>query len=430
MAEKIIMPKQGLQMTEGTIIEWKKQVGDTVKEGETLFEIETDKLNIDIDAPASGTLLAVLRKEGETVPITEIIGYIGEAGEDVSSLTGAPKEPPTEAPTGASGRKFVTPRARKTAEEKQLDLQQITGTGPEGLVIERDVLAAAVSAGSSAPGQPAATPTARKLAERTGQDLASITGTGPRGKIYSADIAAASQQKSTGGYQESAEYGVEEIPMRGMRKVIAERMRSSLDEAAQAVHRMDIDMSEAVRLRAAFKAEGRAVSFNDIMVRAAAAALKRHPRINRQIGSNGNILQFRDVNIGIAVALDEGLIVPVISHADQRSLEDIHAESLRLAAAARSNTLQPEDLAGGRFTISNLGMYGLDSFTAIINRPESCILAVGSITDRPVVIEKQLAVRPVCTVSLTYDHRLIDGAPAAEFLQTLRGIMQNPLLMI
>jgi pyruvate dehydrogenase E2 component (dihydrolipoamide acetyltransferase) len=440
MAVKIIMPKQGLQMTEGTIIEWKKQVGDKVKEGETLLEIETDKLNIDIDAPATGTILALTRKEGETVPITETIGIIGDEGEDIAQLlaetgTAAPEqsapsapvpgesakeEPGTSAapPARAPGeRLLISPRARKAASDMQLDPASIAGSGPDGMIIERDIIAA-----SKAKPSYAATPVAHKLAAASGQDLQQVSGSGPRGKIYSRDLAAAPAGEA------AAE--PEKLTMSTMRRTIASRMRTSLDEAAQAVHRIDLDMSEAARVREQFRAAGKKISYNDIILKAVAASVKRHPAVNRQMVSNDTLLQYRDVNVGVAVALEDGLIVPVIRNADRLSLEQIAAESRRLSEAARNGSLQPDDLSQGRLTVSNLGMFGIDSFTAIINRPESSILAVGAVKEQPAAVDGAVVIRPMCSISLTYDHRVIDGAPAALFLQTLRSLLEAPYLLL
>jgi pyruvate dehydrogenase E2 component (dihydrolipoamide acetyltransferase) len=440
MAVKIIMPKQGLQMTEGTIIEWKKQVGDKVKEGETLLEIETDKLNIDIDAPATGTILALTRKEGETVPITETIGIIGDEGEDIAQLlaetgTAAPEQPAPSAPVpgesvkeepGTSAapparapgeRLLISPRARKAASDMQLDPASIAGSGPDGMIIERDIIAA-----SKAKPSYAATPVAHKLAAASGQDLQQVSGSGPRGKIYSRDLAAAPAGEA------AAE--PEKLTMSTMRRTIASRMRTSLDEAAQAVHRIDLDMSEAARVREQFRAAGKKISYNDIILKAVAASVKRHPAVNRQMVSNDTLLQYRDVNVGVAVALEDGLIVPVIRNADRLSLEQIAAESRRLSEAARNGSLQPDDLSQGRLTVSNLGMFGIDSFTAIINRPESSILAVGAVKEQPTAVDGAVVIRPMCSISLTYDHRVIDGAPAALFLQTLRSLLEAPYLLL
>ncbi len=443
MAETIIMPKQGLQMTEGTIIEWRKAEGEQVTEGETLFEIETDKLNIEIDALATGTLLKIIHAEGDTVPITEVIGIIGEPGEDISALLADPgetaveEEPVAEKSAGKAStsvpasvtrapgeRVFITPRARKIAEERSIPYEQIAGSGPDGVIIERDVKAWQPEA------QPASTPLARKLAASGDVDLKALSGSGPRGKIYSSDLLQPAKQQRVAA---STEQPVSVTPLKGMRKVIAERMRSSLDTAAQAVHRIEIDMSEAVRIREAFKAADKKISYNDIILKAVAAALAQTPQVNRQLhaGEQGpEVHQYSDINIGIAVALDEGLIVPVLHNADALNLEALRDETRRLAAAAREGALQPDELSEGRFTVSNLGMYDIDSFTAIINEPESCILAVGAVKEKAVVVDHEVRVRPVCNFSLTYDHRIIDGAPAAEFLQRLKALLVNPYLLI
>ena len=435
MATKVIMPKQGLQMTEGTILQWFKKEGDSVTEGDMLFEMETDKLTIEIDAPASGVMLKIFNSEGDVVPITETIAVIGGKGEDISEIIAEKKgaKPPPQPsgeneavsaaapiPSAATSevrdteRKFASPRAKMRAEEKGLNVESITGSGPDGLVIERDVLSAqTVSA--------AATPLAKRIAQQQGVDLSKVDGSGPRGKIYSRDLAKGSPGQSADS--------ITRKPLKGMRKIIAERMRSSLDTAAQATHNVDVDMTEAVRLRSMLKEAGIKVSYNDIILKTAAAALEQMPALNCSLQGD-EILSFRDVNIGMAVALEDGLIVPVMKDVAFKNLERINAESRELGEKAKSGNLTPDELNGAVFTVSNLGMYGLDRFTAIINEPESGILAVGAIKDKPVVVNKQLEVRPVCSLTLTYDHRVIDGAPAAEFLMLIKSILENPYRLI
>ncbi|HKK48449.1 MAG TPA: 2-oxo acid dehydrogenase subunit E2 [Alkalispirochaeta sp.] len=474
MATKIIMPKQGLQMTEGNIIEWHYSEGDTVTEGEPLFEMETDKLTIDIDAPASGTLLKIIHGADAVVPITHTIGVIGESGEDIAAILeeaasqgGASEEsepepqaapqsapptassaPPSSGASAASaasaappaapaadpdrprrpdGQVFSTPRARTVAVQRGVDIEAVAPSGPEDTVIERDILAAAES-------MPAATPLARKRADDMGVPLTSVAGSGPRGKVYDRDVssvagtgadrAVAAPTAPAGSFPEDRL-----IPLKGMRKIIAQRMRESLDTAAQAVHRLAVDMSETVRMRGKLKEAEIAVSYNDIVLKAVAKTLRAHPRMNSALTDEG-ILELGHVNIGVAVALEEGLIVPVIRDVDILSLEQIHAESRRLGEAARNGSLNPDETQGGSFSVSNLGMYGLDSFTAIIDTPESGILAVGAIKERVVPVNGEPVVRPVCELSLTYDHRVVDGAPAAEFLKTIGEILQNPYRLI
>jgi pyruvate dehydrogenase E2 component (dihydrolipoamide acetyltransferase) len=440
MAVEVIMPKQGLQMTEGTIISWMASEGDTVQEGDPLFEIETDKLTIEIGAPSTGVLLKILRQEGDVVPITERIAVIGEQGEDISELiaqdqpvpepeqpagTEHTEEPKAAETTGeqpvqvaASGSsRYASPRARWKAEELGIDVSSIQGTGPDALVIEQDVLQYAQQA-------PKATPLAKRLMQQNNTDMASVKGTGPRGKIYSRDLVSAEP------FQPAAAQPEDTIgKLSGMRKTIAARMRESLDTAAQAVHRVDVDMYEAVRLRKQLKAADSAVSFNDIIVMAVAKSLRRHPNMNSAFTDDG-IITYGSVHVGVAVALDEGLLVPVLRNADRMSLHDIHQETRRLGEAARSGTLLPDEMTGGTFSVSNLGMFGIDSFTAIINSPESGILAIGAIVEKPVVIDGEITVRPICQLSLTYDHRLVDGAPAALFLQEIKKMLSNPYLLL
>jgi len=407
MAIQVIMPKQGLQMTEGTILQWFKKEGDQVKEGDPLFEMETDKLTIEIYSPGSGTMLKLLRQEGDTVPITELVAVLGEPGEDIGALISGMEPEKAIAPSPNQGaRVFATPRARMRAGEKSLDLAMVSGSGPEGLIIERDIVSVRSSAG--------ATPLAKKQAAKEGLDLSLVSGTGPRGKIYTRDLAL-----------EPASAEDRRIPLKGMRKIIAERMRSSLDTAAQAVHHITVDMSETVRIRNVFKRDNLKLSFNTIILKAVASALEEKPGINSRM-DDGAIVIIGRVHIGVAVAVQDGLLVPVLKDANRKNLLQIESEVGALAAKVKSGTLSPEDMEGGTFTVSNLGMYGLDSFTAIINQPESGILAVGAVKETPVVVDGQVEVRPVCALTLTYDHRVIDGAPAAEFLQTIKLILENP----
>lgn len=455
MATKVIMPKQGLQMTEGTIISWLAAEGDTVKEGDPIFEMETDKLTIEIGAPAAGTLLKIVRGEGDVVPITETIAFIGEEGEDISDLLSElesssesdesgeaePEEPKqaaaeaqasAEAAAGggpsstavASGRPgndgpfYSSPRARWKAEEQGIDVHALAGSGPEGMVIERDVLAAAEN-------RPKATPLARIHAAESATDLSSVEGTGPRGKIYRRDVEAA----AAGAVDTAAGREDRRIPLTGMRRTISARMRESLDTAAQAVHRIEVDMSETVRMRERLKSAEVKVSYNDIILKAVAESLRAHPRMNSVLTEDA-IIEHGRVNIGVAVALDEGLIVPVLRDADLLTLQAIHSETRRLAELARTGGLSQDDYQGGTFSVSNLGMYDLDSFTAIINRPESGILAVGAIKEKPAAVDGQLTIRPLCGLSLTYDHRIIDGAPAADFLRSIKTLLENPYLLL
>lgn len=434
MANIVIMPKQGLQMTEGTIVKWLVQEGGECQAGQPLFEMETDKLTITIDATVSGTLLKILRQEGEAVPITETIAVIGSRGEDISSLlvpaeaaasapaatpVQAPEVPQAEAAARVPGEKvFITPRAKMLAEQEQLDYVQVPATGPEGLIIERDVIAHLA-------GGPKATPLARKIAAAAGLDLQGIQGSGERGKITRADVASAASGRTS---QPAGRKGTL-LPFAGMRKVIAERMLQSLQTNAQTTHRVAVDMSETIRLRETFKTAEKTISFNDIISFATCRALIEFPAVNAELTGDG-ILVKDFVNLGIAVAIENGLIVPVIRDADLLTLAELAEAARSLAQKAKEGKLKPDEYKGGSFTISNLGMFGLDDFVAIINPPESGILAVGKIEKRAVVINDELAIRPMMNLVLSYDHRLVDGAPAAKFLVRIKTMLENPCLML
>lgn len=438
MANRVIMPKQGLQMTEGTIIKWLVAEGGKVVKDESLFEMETDKLTITIDAMESGTMLKIVRGEGETVPITETIAIIGAPGEDISALLGsapvaataetvvpaaaattaAPVAAPVVATVSTGGRVFISPRAKMVAEEKGIDYKAIQGTGTDGLIVERDVLAYAASA-------PTITPLAKKVAEISGVDTASVTGTGSSGKIVKEDIMKAIAAKKTGGERRGTI-----VPFKGMRKVISDRMLESLHTNAQTTHRISVDMSEATRLREAFKKADKKISFNDIISLAVCRSLVDYPAMNAEITSEG-ILQKDYVNLGVAVAVENGLIVPVIKDADLMTLEQISLMTKEIADKAKTGKLLPDDYTGGSFTISNLGMFGLDSFVAIINPPETGILAVGRIAKTAIVTDDdEIVIRPMMELTLSYDHRVVDGAPAAQFLAKVKQYLEQPYLML
>ncbi|HHU33137.1 MAG TPA: 2-oxo acid dehydrogenase subunit E2 [Clostridia bacterium] len=417
MAEKVIMPKQGLQMTEGTITGWYAEEGDTVTEGQPLFEIETDKLTITIDANYSGTLLKILRREGDVVSVAETIAIIGEPGEDygdllkdienseVSSETSESKlteEVAAKQETnGASSKKVLsTPRAKLKAEELGVDLAVVSGTGPEGLVTEKDVLAYAQAEQETVKQEESCPP---DVSQHAFQVQSELKGSDGREKI---------------------------IPLTTMRKIVAQRMHESLHTMAQATHRITVDMTQAVELRGQLKEQKVKVSYNDIIIRCVAKALTEYPMLNASF-TDSAIVEKNYVNIGLAVALPGGLVVPVIKDANLKTLLEIAADSVELIQKAKEGKLQEEDCTGGTFTVTNLGMYDIDSFTAIINPPEVGILAVGKISKRVVVgKEDNLEIKPIMELTLTYDHRAVDGAPAAEFLRRIKELLEYPGLLI
>lgn len=450
MATIVIMPKQGLMMEEGTITSWLKKEGEAVTAGEPLFEMETDKLTITMDAEASGTLLKILHPEGDVVPITQPIAVLGEPGEDVSALVGgdaapaqaaAPAEaapaPAAEAPAApaverAPGeRVFSSPRARLRAEENGVNIAAVPGSGPDGLVIERDVNAYMAN-------RPAVTPLAANIAKAQGVDLSGVTGSGSNGKIMVFDLpggspaAAPAAQESPAAVQQSRDTRTEK--MSGMRKAISRNMLASKETNAQTNHRIKVDMTAAIALRKQYKDLGIKISYNDIIVRACAKALADMPIVNASV--EGDSILYHDyVNVGTAVSVPGGLIVPVIKDADIIGLSGIAARSAELIEKARDGKLTDADYHGGTFTVSSLGMFDLDDFVAIINPPESAILAVGKIAKTPVVVtdeegEDAIVIKSMCALCLSYDHRIIDGAEAAKFLQKVKNYLQNPVLLI
>lgn len=450
MATIVIMPKQGLMMEEGTITSWLKKEGEAVTAGEPLFEMETDKLTITMDAEASGTLLKILHPEGDVVPITQPIAVLGEPGEDVSALVGgdaAPAQaavpaeaapaPAAEAPAApaverAPGeRVFSSPRARLRAEENGVNIAAVPGSGPDGLVIERDVNAYMAN-------RPAVTPLAANIAKAQGVDLSGVTGSGSNGKIMVFDLpggspaAAPAAQESPAAVQQSRDTRTEK--MSGMRKAISRNMLASKETNAQTNHRIKVDMTAAIALRKQYKDLGIKISYNDIIVRACAKALADMPIVNASV--EGDSILYHDyVNVGTAVSVPGGLIVPVIKDADIIGLSGIAARSAELIEKARDGKLTDADYHGGTFTVSSLGMFDLDDFVAIINPPESAILAVGKIAKTPVVVtdeegEDAIVIKSMCALCLSYDHRIIDGAEAAKFLQKVKNYLQNPVLLI
>ena len=450
MASVIIMPKQGLLMEEGTITKWLAKEGEQTTEGAPLFEMETDKLTITMDSTATGTVLKILHPEGDTVPITQPIAIVGQPGEDISALLGgeapaaAPAAAAPEAPTAEAApapqpvvehapgeRVFSSPRARLRAEENGVDIAAVPGSGPDGLVVERDVQ-------NYIANQPTVTPLAANQARIQGIDLSGLTGTGPNGKITTEDLHIASAAVEPAPAAEpipgQLTRGTRTEAMSGMRKAISRNMLTSKSTNAQTNHRMVVDMTAAVALRRQYKALGIKISYNDIIVRACAKALQDFPIVNASV--DGSDIVYHDyVNIGTAVSVPGGLIVPVIRDADIIGLTGIAAKSAELIEKAREGRLTEADYHGGNFTVSSLGMFDLDDFVAIINPPESAILAVGKIAKTPVVVtddegEDQVVIKSMCALCLSYDHRIIDGAEAAKFLQKLKSYLQNPILLI
>ena len=425
------MPKMGDTMEEGKILRWIKQEGDQVKRGESLAEVETDKVNIEIESFASGVLRKILVPEGESAPIGAGIALIG-----------APDEP---LPDLLSGNGAV-----KTAAAATKTVQAVTATTETPQTLNEakgDYQAAQTIVQSTAESQNRIfiSPIARRIAEEHHFDYSQVEGTGPNGRIIKLDIEAALAQKPEAvatatvaqlPVLEAEPAPIEaveatEMPLSAMRRTIAKRLTQSMQTAPHFYVTSVIDTGKLADLRrqingyAQNEPEPIKVSFNDLIVKAVAIALVHMPQVNVSFAEDRLILK-KQVHIGIAVALEQGLIVPVIRNAEQRSVLAIARESQRLAELARTGKLRPEDFSGGTFTVSNLGMFDVDSFTAVINPPESAILAVGSITPTPVVVDGQVVVRDRMKVTLSSDHRAIDGAIAARFLQEVKRLLEEP----
>nr|WP_321500874.1 dihydrolipoamide acetyltransferase family protein [uncultured Dethiosulfovibrio sp.] len=427
MSTTLTMPKLGLTMTEGTVSKWLKKEGDAVTSGEALFVVSTDKITYEVTAEREGVLLKVYVEENGSVPVgapVAVIGDQGEAVEDSQPVSGeAPvpveeskedqKETERPATTVSSGKVKATPKARKTAREKGIDLSSVVGSGPDGRIKNRDVLAAG----------PKASPVATKMAKDLGVDLGSID---RDGRIMKSDVLIASAGKP----QEDSV-----VPMTAMRKIIAQRMLESTQTIPTVTYEMDLDCSAMIALREKAKPSaakaGVKITYNDIIMMACAKVLGEQPMCNSSVDMEGQrYILHSSVNIGLAVAVEGGLLVPNVKDVQDKSLLEIASSTDELVQRSRENRLLPQDMEGGTFTISNLGMFGMRSFTPIVNPPESCILAVNAMEDRAVVVDGQVAVRTMTTLCLTADHRSVDGADAAKFLARLKELLESPVLLL
>lgn len=449
MAKEIFMPKLSSTMAVGTLLQWFKEEGDTVEIGEPLFEIMTDKINIEVEAYDQGVLLKKYFDVDAEVPVNQIVGYIGEAGENVPDsspgISGeeapaeekveAPVSEQTEAPAAVShvqeGEKpRATPAARRIARTNNLELVFIKGSGPNGRVHQKDVVAHLETAVSA----PKATPLARKVALAEQIDLSSVSGSGVNGKIVKGDVVSAAAPKPAAAPVIAEPAASHRKKMSGMRKVIADRMSKSAYTAPHVTLTTEVEMTKVKELRTALlpvieKQTGFRVSFTDILVKAVGAALARHPEVNVSIEGD-ELVYHNQVNIGLAVAVPDGLMVPVIKDVLGKGLAELTKDAKYIGQRARENKLLPDQMKGSTFTISNLGMYAVDAFTPIINQPESAILGVGRIHDKPVAINGALEIRPMMALSLSFDHRAMDGAPAAAFLTELKQILENPFELL
>ena len=437
MAYNVIMPKSGMAMEEGTIVRWLKAVGDSVAKGEAIAVIETDKVTMELESDFDGTLLSILYRDGTVVKATETIAWIGAPGEKPPAMTAAPSAEPRAAAvataaaapstdTVGTGRVPATPAARARAAQEGVDLATVAGTGPGGAVRLRDLAASPAAAVAAAATAVKATPLARRVAEMRSVDLSGIPGSGAGGRIRKADVESATPGAAPTGPVAASSI----MAFSGMRRAIAEKMTRSHQQVPAVTLVTRADVTELATLRERMNAYGGdKVSYTDFVLKAAAAALREFPLINSVV-EGSSVKLCTDVNIGMAVALDAGLIVPVIRGADALSLRQIGAAARTLAARAREGSLAPAEYTGGTFTVTNLGMYGITEFTPIINLPESAILGVGAIEEQLRMGAAGVEVHKVMSLCLTHDHRHIDGAPAAQFLSRVRQLLESCYLLV
>ena len=424
MATKVIMPKLSPTMEEGQISRWLKKEGDKVSMGEPLAEIDTDKATMEMQALANGVLRKIIVNEGQAAPLGQLIAVIGEPDEDIASML-------SEAPAAAPAPKPEQPKQeppkqeQPKQEEKPADLPAPQQNGQPKTDSGRMIVS----------------PLAARMAAESGIDLRSLQGSGPGGRIIKRDIEAAiSQPKPEPGYPRVVPTG--QIPQIGasayrdepaseIRKTIARRLVTSLGPVPHFFLTTEIEMDRAAEMRRGINAldPDLKISINDVIIKVAAAALIQHPEVNASFQEKF-VRYYERADVGVAVAIEDGLITPVVRAADQKSLSQIAAEVRELAERARSRRLKPEEYTGATFSISNLGMFGIDEFTAVINPPEGAILAVGAMSPKPVVRDNEIVIRQMMRVTMSCDHRVIDGATGAKFLQTFKKILENPLYLV
>lgn len=454
MSIELAMPKLGLTMKTGKVSKWFVAEGAAVKQGDDLFEVETDKITNKVESPANGVLFQIMVQPKQEVPVGAVLGILAEPGETITRVegvsdspasadaeAGVPKPEKTNVsaavhPSSTGG--IVSPAARRLARELGLDLGCVAGSGPDGRIIERDILAR-----HEVINKIKITPLAAAVATKAGLDISTLTGTGEGGKIVREDVdralhpekfAAVAQAAGQGAAQPSCASEPSSLPMEGMRKIIADNMLSSLQNSAQLTLVSEADVTSCVNIINDFKTRNKKnkdfrLSMNDVLILAVARALKKHPRMNATFDGQ-TITRHVEVHMGVAVALPEGLMVPVLHHADRITLLEIAREARLLAGRARKGELTPDDMSGGTFTITNMAHSVVDFFTPILKPGETGILGVGRVVEKPVIRGGAVVARSMMGLSLTFDHRVEDGAPAAEFLKTLVEYLAEPALLL
>ncbi len=439
MAKDVIMPALGMAQETGTLIQWLKSAGDSVTKGEPIMEIETDKATVEIEAPASGILSNVTAQAGDVIPVGQRIALILAPGESDSNTPPQSKPEPVSSPKSDSTSMPVTatPVAARLAAEHNLDISQIKPQG--GQIRKEDVLAYLDTQNKPVTStRVLASPKARRLAKEHGIDLTQVRGTGPDGAILVSNLQSLISNSPTPNYQLSRSIPVgpstpESTPsftVSRIWRVMVDRLSQAWTTIPHFYLMREVNASRLVAWREKLQnTSAEKITYTDLLVRLTAAALRRYPRLNAS-WQNENIVLNSEINIGLAVAIDEGLLVPVIHHADEMNLSQLASRRSEMITRAKSGKLSLDDLSGGTFTISNLGMYGVDAFNAIVNPPQAAILAVSRIADRVVAVNGQPAVQPMVTFSLSCDHRVVDGARAAEFLQALADLVEEPLQLL
>ncbi len=440
MALNVTVPKWGMTMKEGKISKWFKSEGDTIEKGEPFFEVESEKITNVVEATASGIVFQIVVSAGTKVPVGTIVAVIAEPGEQLERIEGIQAgevveeaEPASDrsAPTPAekpAEKKFVpaSPAARRLAKELGVELASAAGTGPNGRITEADVK----RFHEEGPPAPKMTPVAAEMIRQAGLDIASIEGTGEGAKITKKDVQRFLDLKK----HEDVTPPVKSMAFNGIRRSIAENMHASLHNTAQLTMFTEVDATEMIRFRDMVREEYKQddtvrISDNDTIILATSRALKQHPIMNSTLIGE-EILLHDSVHMGIAVALSEGLIVPVLRDADQKNLFEIASEARELAHKARKGTLTVDEVTGGTFTISNVSMFQVDGVTPILKSPETGILGVGRVKAKPAVYNGEIAIRSMMFLNLTFDHQIVDGAPAAEFLQAVAGYLEDPNLIM
>jgi pyruvate dehydrogenase E2 component (dihydrolipoamide acetyltransferase) len=444
MAEEFFVPKLGQTVEEVIMVGWLVEDGAKVSQGEAVMEVETDKAVFPVEANAKGYIHLGPYKAGDTIPVLTVVAVIGKQDDKFEVRGSAPAVETESAPSAevaaapvpvaeskseSPDRVFVSPRAKKLATETAVDVSKVTPSGYDGIrVTERDVRDYLAQ-------QPKASPVAQRMAADVGVDLREVAGSGPGGRIVKQDVARASQPTVAPVSQALPVADViERIPLKGVRGIIAERMGASVHTTARVTLVMEVDATEFVAARERIKAKvskdwGFAPGYNDLLAKVVAVALRQFPYMNARLAPDA-IELMGHVNIGMAVDTERGLLVPVVKDADQKNLRQFGEDFRRMVDGARSGRSLPDDLSGGTFTITNLGMYDIDAFTPVINLPEAAILGVGRIAPKAVPHGDQIVIRQMWTLSLVFDHRLVDGAPAAKFLQMIKSLIEDPSMMM